>query len=132
MALPHTFFFYLILICKNVTASHLSQLLIIIVAGISVGVADALIKKTALSGNFISAIKNPLFIVILLLYFVQVVLLIYIFTHNWNLGIVGNLQVVFYSITIILAGLLFFKETISWIQGIGIAMALIGVILMNK
>lgn len=114
------------------TASHLSQLLIIIVAGISVGVADALIKKTALSGNFISAIKNPLFIVILLLYFVQIALLIYIFTHKWNLGIVGNLQVVFYSITIILAGLLFFKETISWIQGIGIAMALIGVILMNK
>ena len=107
------------------------QLSVIILAGIFVGIADALIKKSALTGNFWNAFKNPLMLIILLLYIAQIILLVYIFKHQWNLGIVGNLEVVFYSLTVILSGLLFFGETISLTQGVGISLALIGVILMN-
>jgi drug/metabolite transporter (DMT)-like permease len=110
---------------------NIVQLSIIILAGIFVGIADVLIKKIALVGNFWSALKNPLMLIILLLYIVQIIFLIYIFRHHWNLGIVGNLEVVFYSFTMVLLGLLFFGETLSLIQGIGIGLALIGVILIN-
>lgn len=52
--------------------------------------------------------------------------------NGWNLGIVGNLQMVFYSIAVILIGLLAFGETITITQGVGILFALIGVVLINS
>ena len=103
----------------------------IILAGIAVAIADALIKKTAISGNFATAFKNPLMLLVLFLYLVQVAFFVYVFVNNWDLAIVGNLQMVFYSITVVLIGLLIFGETLTLIKGIGIAIALIGVILMN-
>ena len=108
-----------------------AQLSLIILAGISVGVADALIKKITLTGNFSSAFKNPLMLVIILLYIVQIVFLAYILKNQWKLGIVGNLQMVFYSVTVILSGLIIFGEKISLVQWIGIGLALVGGILMN-
>jgi len=103
----------------------------IILAGIAVAIADGLIKKTAIYGNFWSAFKNPLMILVLLLYVAQVVFFVYVFMNDWNLGIVGNLQMVFYSISVVLMGIFIFGETLSLIQGIGIIFALIGVILIN-
>lgn len=110
---------------------NIIQVFAIILAGISVGVADALIKKVSLTGNFWSSFLNPLMALILFLYLAQIALFIYTFRHNWNLGIVGNLQMVFYSLTVVIGGILFFGENISLIQSIGIGLALIGVILMN-
>lgn len=103
----------------------------IILAGIAVAIADALIKKSASSTNIIGAFKNPLMLLIITLYLVQIVFFVYVFTNNWELGIVGNLQMVFYSISVVLMGLLFFGESITLVQGIGIFLALIGVILIN-
>lgn len=111
--------------------TNILQLLAIILAGVSVGIADALIKKITLTGSFWSAFKNQWMIIILLLYLAQIIFFIFLFKQNWNLGIVGNIQIVFYSITIILSGLIIFGENISIIQGIGIGLALIGVVLMN-
>ena len=110
---------------------NIIHLLAIILAGVSVGVADALIKKVALTGSFWSAFKNPLMVFILLLYVAQIAFFVYVFRYQWELGIVGNLQIVFYSLTVILSGLLIFGEKISLVQGAGIGLALIGVILMN-
>lgn len=107
------------------------QLAIIVTASISVGVADALIKKTALSGDFWQALKNPLAILILILYLAQIFFLFYIFKNQWKLSIVGNLQMVFCSLTLILIGVLIFGEKISLLQGTGIILGLVGVILMN-
>ena len=107
------------------------QLGAVVLAGIAVAIADALIKKTAISGNFAAAFKNPLMLLVLFLYLIQVVFFVYVFVNKWDLAIVGNLQMVFYSITVILIGLLVFGETLTLIKGIGITVALIGVILMN-
>lgn len=107
------------------------QLGAIILAGISVGIADALIKKSALSGGFASAFSNPWMILVLLLYLFQVVFFVYVFINGWKLGIVGNLQMVFYSISVLVIGLIVFGEKITFVQGVGIALALIGVVLMN-
>lgn len=110
---------------------NIIQVFSIILAGISVGVADTLIKKVSLTGNFWSVFLNPLMALIVFLYLCQIALFIHIFKYNWHLGIVGNLEVVFYSLTLIIIGIIFFGENISLIQGIGIGLALIGVILMN-
>lgn len=107
------------------------QLAAIILAGISVAIADALIKKTSSSSTIWLAFKNPWMIAILLLYLIQILFFVYVFMNHWNLSLVGNLQMVFYSIGVILIGLLIFGESITWIQGLGIVFALIGVVLIN-
>ncbi|MEK6899212.1 MAG: hypothetical protein AABW79_03900 [Nanoarchaeota archaeon] len=71
-------------------------------------------------------------LLVILLYVAQVVFFVYVFMNGWNLGIVGNLQMVFYSIAVILIGLLAFGETITITQGVGILFALIGVVLINS
>ena len=103
----------------------------IVLAGIAVGVADALIKKTAASGNFWLSFKNPLMIVIILLYLAQIIFFVYVFAHNWQLGVVGILQMIFYSITVVVVGFLIFGETLTTIQTIGIIFGVIGAILIN-
>lgn len=108
------------------------HLLAIIFAGISVGVADALIKKVSSSENIWMALKNPWMAIILLLYLAQIVFFIYVFTHGWKLGIAGNAQMIFYSLIIVLTGFFFFGESFSLTQGIGICLALVAIFLMNS
>jgi hypothetical protein len=43
---------------------------------------------------------------VLFLYAAQVMFFVYVFIHGWNLGIVGSLRMVFYSVTAILIGFL--------------------------
>ncbi|TAK95492.1 hypothetical protein EPO05_03835 [Patescibacteria group bacterium] len=103
----------------------------IILAGVSVGVADALIKKLAVTGNFWSLAKSPSILAITLLYALQIALFVYAFKHQWKLGIAGNMQMVFYSLTVVVVGLIFLGEQLSWLQGLGIGLALAGVVLMS-
>jgi len=107
------------------------QLGAIILAGIAVAIADALIKRTTVSGNLWLAFKNPLMLGVLLLYVAQVVFFVYVFMNGWNLGIAGNMQMVFYSIGVVLIGLLVFGETLTLVQALGIFFALLGVMLIN-
>lgn len=93
--------------------TYIFQLFIVILAGIAVGIADALIKKMAITGGFLSALKNPLILVTLLLYIAQIALVLYVFMHKWDLGIVGVIQTVFYSMTVVTLGLFVFSEVIS-------------------
>src|SRR3989344_6112047 len=106
------------------------QLGAVILAGLAVAIADALIKKISTSEGFWVAIKNPWMLMIILLYLAQILFFIYVFMNKWKLGIAGTLQMVFYAITVILVGLIYFGEHISLIQGIGIAFALVGIVLM--
>ena len=115
----------------NVMTNFFFQLIAIVLAGVAIAVADVLIKKAAVTGNFWLALKNPLIILAIILYCLQVVFLAYVFVHNWKLGIVGNLQIVFYSITVVLSGMLIFGETLSLVKVAGIGLALLSVFLMN-
>ncbi|EKD47656.1 MAG: hypothetical protein ACD_65C00345G0002 [uncultured bacterium] len=107
------------------------QFIAIVLAGITVGIADALIKKASLTESLWTTLKNPLMLIILPLYVAQVLFFIYVFKHQWSVGIAGNVQIVFYSLTVVISGFLIFGEKISPIQGMGMGLALIGVILMN-
>ena len=103
----------------------------IVLAAIAVAIADALIKKAALSGSFLGAIKSPWMIAVIVLYLAQIFFFIYVFINNWDLGIVGNLQMVFFSLSVILIGFLAFGETLTAIQFVGVGLALVGIVLMN-
>lgn len=56
----------------------------IILAGISVAVADAVIKKIAVSEGFWLAFRNPWMIAVLLLYLVQMLFFLYVFVNRWD------------------------------------------------
>jgi len=107
------------------------QLFAIVLAGLTVAIADALIKKSSLEGNFWLALKNPWMLLVIVLYVSQILLFIFVFTHQWQLGIVGNIQMVLYAVTTVLIGFLFFGEKLSLLQIAGIVLGLIGVVLMN-
>lgn len=110
----------------------LFQVFLVICAGLSVGIADALIKRVSFdTDSFWSAMRNPLMIPIALLYFAQIVLFTYVFIKRWELGIVGILQMAVYSIIVIGSGILLFQEKLTLVQSIGIGLAIIGAILMN-
>ena len=110
---------------------NIMQVSSVILAGVSVAIADALIKRIAVSNSFWGAIKHPWMVAIFALYVAQIVLFLYVFIHKWDLGIVGNTQMAFYSLTVVLSGIILFGETISLIQAVGIILTLVGVVLMN-
>ncbi|VVB73958.1 Uncharacterised protein [uncultured archaeon] len=111
--------------------ADLVQVMAIVLAGISVGVADALIKKTAKAGGIIPAFSDPWMAAVVLLYLLQIAFFVYVFINDWKLGIVGLMQMVFYAITVLLIGAFYFGEALSPVQIAGIVVALAGVVMMN-
>lgn len=110
---------------------NIIQLLAVMAAGLSVGIADALIKKAALDNSFFSAIKDPRMFFILFLYLIQIIFFIYVFSKGWKLGVAGVMQIVAYSAFVIFAGVFLFKESFSLVQYAGLALAVLGAILIN-
>lgn len=104
----------------------------LIIAGVvAIAVADILLKKAAGTGSYVSALKHPLIPVVVLLYLFQVVVFLFVFVKRVDLSAVGVLQTALYAVIVLGAGVLFFNEEISLVKGIGIALALIGVALIN-
>jgi multidrug transporter EmrE-like cation transporter len=110
---------------------NLNQAIIVLLAGIAVAIADGMIKKTAIGVSFADALKNPLMIGVVFLYLVQIAFFTYVFVNGWQLGVVGVLQMVAYSVFIILTGVFVFKESFTVTQYFGFVLAVSGVILIN-
>ena len=53
------------------------------------------------------------------------------FVKKYDLGMAGVFTAVFYGLTVVLIGLLFFGESISLVKWLGIVFALVGIVLMN-
>jgi multidrug transporter EmrE-like cation transporter len=111
--------------------ANINQALIIILAGIAVAIADGMIKKTAIGASYTDALKNPLMIGVVLLYLVQIAFFTYVFVNGWQLGVAGVLQMVAYSVFVILTGVFVFKESFTVTQYLGFVLAVSGVILIN-
>ena len=101
-------------------------------SAILIAVADALIKKTAVTGDLWSAVLNPWMLAICGLYLIQILIVVYVFIQKGELAIYGNIFIIFYSISMVLLGVFFFNEQLSLLQYIGIALALTGAILLNS
>jgi drug/metabolite transporter (DMT)-like permease len=112
--------------------NKLLEIGLIIIAVVAVGIADVLTKKVAFNVNSFSvAIKNPLMLAVIALYLVQVLVFLYVFVKKAELGVVGIIQTALYAIIVIGSGIFFFKERVHLTQGIGMAIAILGVVLMN-
>ena len=114
------------------TSGNSLRLIVVILATLITIIADATIKKISRDGSVSSVLKNPWMIAVYALYFLQILSAIFIFVHKGEFAIYTNLFVVFYSIFGVLSGVLIFQETLSFVQWIGIALALAGVILINR
>ena len=112
--------------------SKLHQIIYLVVASITVGIADSLLKKVSQGGSFAGAIKNPWFFVSLVLYLCQILIFVYLFVKKWELGVVGIIQNILYAIVVVAVGWLFFKEKLSGLQITGAVLALIGIALIQS
>jgi multidrug transporter EmrE-like cation transporter len=111
--------------------ADLNQAIIVILAGIAVAIADGIIKKTAIGVSFTDALKNPLMIGVVFLYLVQIAFFTYVFVNGWQLGVVGVLQMVAYSVFVMITGVFIFKESFTVTQYLGFVLAISGAILIN-
>ena len=93
--------------------------------------ADSLIKEVSIQGSFVSAFLNPWMLAAYILYFIQILFAIAIFTNRGELAIYTNLFIVFYSLFGVLIGVLFFKESLSSFQITGVLFAIIAAVLLN-
>jgi drug/metabolite transporter (DMT)-like permease len=94
-------------------------------------VADSIIKKVSAGQTFVSVLRDPWMLAVYGLYLVQIFFAIFIFIFKGELAIYTNLFIVFYGIFGIVVGILYFKETLSTVQILGIVLGLSGAILMN-
>ncbi len=107
------------------------RLFLVFFSAVTIIVADSLIKKISTGQTFFGVIKDPWMILVYALYLVQIFFAIFIFIFKGELAIYTNLFIIFYGIFGVVIGILFFKETISAIQMLGIGLGLLGAILMN-
>jgi len=70
-------------------------------------------------------------IAVVALYLLQIAIFLYVFVKKAELGTLGIIQTALYAIIVIGSGVLFFNESITLIKGIGIGLAIVGVILIN-
>jgi drug/metabolite transporter (DMT)-like permease len=111
--------------------ANINEVMIVILAGIAVAVADGMIKKTAIGVSYADALLNPLMIGVVFLYLVQIAFFTYVFVIGWELGVVGVLQMVAYSAFVVLTGVFVFKESFTVTQYLGFVLAVSGVVLIN-
>jgi len=105
---------------------------LVVTTAVLIAVADSLIKKSGMAGDFWGVLLSPWMIGVFILYFLQILITLYIFLNRGELAVYANLFVAFYSIFTILIGVFVFKENLSLVQGFGIFIALIGVFLINS
>lgn len=109
------------------------QVLVVGAAGLSVAVADVLIKQAAMGKPRVGdALIHPLTAVALVLYAGQVALFAYVFVRKWQLGIVALLQMAVYATACILIARTWFGEQITPRQAVGILLAFCGAVLMTR
>ena len=91
----------------------------------------ALLKRIAIGASFTDALKNPLMVGVLFLYLVQIAFFTYVFVNDWQLGVVGILQMVAYSVFVVMTGVFIFKESFTLTQYLGFVLAVFGAVLIN-
>ena len=104
---------------------------LLILAVSAVALADILLKKAAGLESLTAALKSPWIFVAVALYLFQIFFFLYVFVHGADLIYVGVLQTALYAVIVVGAGFLIFGETLSFVHGVGIIFAIVGVILIN-
>lgn len=108
-----------------------AYILLLIIAVAAVAVADVCLKRAALPGSLANALRSPWMLVAVILYLMQVVLFVVVFSNGWKLSAVGILQTALYAVITLSAGVLLFGEVLSLQQTVGVIFAFIGVLLLS-
>lgn len=104
----------------------------ILLSGALVAFADGLIKRASINQvSLITVLRNPLMILVALIYVFAVIAFSVAFIKRWDLGIVGIMQIIVYAAAVVLGGILFFNERPTLYHGVGIGLGLIAAILMS-
>jgi hypothetical protein len=118
----------------SLSFAQLSKLLymsLLIIAVMAVAVADVFLKRAALQGSMVHALRSPWTLAAVALYLLQVVLFVVVFVHGWKLSVIGVMQTALYAVVTLGAGVLLFNEAISEIQMLGLVFTIVGVVLLS-
>ncbi len=111
---------------------NITSYIILIGSVLAISIADVFIKKAGVvAQSFGAMFRNPWFIAAGLLYIVQVIGFGYLLFSGARLSWIGIVQTILYALVVIGSGVLLFHESISLIQAIGIAFAIVGLVLLN-
>jgi drug/metabolite transporter (DMT)-like permease len=119
---------------QSLSLNQLSKpiyVLLLIIAVVAVAVADICLKRAALPGSLAQALRSPWVVAAVVLYLIQVLLFVIVFTNGWELSVVGVVQVALYAIVTLGAGVLLFGEVLTLKQTLGLVCAMIGVLLLS-
>lgn len=116
---------------QPLTEARLAQWLLVGLAVIAVAVADVLLKKATALNDLRITLHSPWFWGAVGLYLLQIGFFTYAFISGWKLSVLGALQTALYAIIVLAAGIVFYRETLTPTQYIGIALAMSGVVLIN-
>ena len=115
----------------NAAVPKLTQLIIVGLAVVAVAVADVLLKKAAIHGNWTQAVRSPWLWGAVGLYLIQIGFFTYAFVSGWALSLIGALQTALYALIVLGAGVLLYRETLTPVQVVGVVLAVGGVVLIN-
>jgi len=103
----------------------------LVIAVAAVAVADVCLKRAALPGSLANALRSPWTLAAVVLYLTQVVLFVIVFVNGWKLSVIGVAQTTLYAVVTLGAGVLLFGEVLSLKQTLGLAFAVVGVLLLS-
>ena len=106
-------------------------LIFLIIGSSAVAVADVFIKKASVLSSFPAIFKNIWMIFAVLLYLLQIFIFAYLFSAGLKLSYVGIVQIILYALIVLLSSVLFFRETLTLFEAIGMTLGIIGIILIN-
>ena len=109
------------------------QVGLVAVAGAAVAVADSLIKRAAgNSTSFSATLANPMMLLAVALYILQIALIAFVFVQHWDFTLVTFSQMLMYGVTVVFVSTIIFQERISPAHWVGLSLALAGAIIMSS
>ena len=104
---------------------------LLLLSAAAIAVADVFLRKTQDLGSISKALMSPWVISAVALYLIQILIFTYLFISGARLFHLGIVQVVLYAILVLVASFVFFNESVTILELIGIIFALVGVFLIN-
>lgn len=112
--------------------TKLLYLSFLVLAVSAVSIADVFLKKAAQTGGGLAgAFKSPWLLFAIGLYLFQIAYFLFAFVGGWKLSVVSVLQIAFYALITIGAGIFIFGESLSLLQTFGAIFVLIGAVMIT-
>jgi len=105
--------------------------MLVVLAVSAVAIADIFLKKTQALGSMGKALTSPWMLGAIALYLFQIFFFTYLFMSGAKLSYIGVMQTALYAVIVLLGGILFFGESFTPLQIVGMVLALTGAVILN-